>query len=363
MAKAKHDTRGKLRQKLAEIDKAIARYLGELDRADEVFEQTGAVLPEARMERSLRTLDHLQKEALRYRSVEHRMDETGKTQVSLTDPDARAMATTARMPRADHPLSVAHEVTMLGCDRDALSMMAAAANDVMASNELTALADKGYCKGEEIVASEEADFTCDNDLDVYVCPAGGNLTYRFTGPQDGNAIRTYWSGACADCIIKNKCTTGKERRVRRWEKEDSPDRVQDRLDADPTRLAVRSMTVAHPYGTIKSWRGATHFKMRRLKNVAPERALHVLAYNMTRVMKIIGIPAMIDAMKAQEASLSPKSVPHCSIRPRGIPPAPKAIVPAERTTPRQNAYKRRNLTSTTPRTEVPHRLQTLPTFP
>jgi hypothetical protein len=127
-SKAKNYTRGKLRQKLGEIDKAIERYLGELDCADEVFEQTGTVLPEARMERSLRKLNHLQKEALRYRSVEQRMDETGETQVALSDPDARSMATTARMPRivgcniqtaveADNHLIVAHEVTMLGFDR------------------------------------------------------------------------------------------------------------------------------------------------------------------------------------------------------------------------------------------------------
>jgi hypothetical protein len=331
-SKAKNYTRGKLRQKLGEIDKAIERYFGELDRADEVFEQTGTVLPEARMERTLRKLEHLQKEALRYRSIEQRMDETGETQVSLSDPDARSMATTARMPRivgynvqtaveADNHLIVAHEVTMLGFDRDALSMMAMAARDAMTTDQLTAIADKGYYKGEEIVASEEvgisvvvpkpmtsnaaargqfdkADFAYDSNLDVYVCPAGEKLIYRFTGQQDGKAIRSYWLGACAGCAIKEKCTTGKERRVRRWEKEDVLERVQERLDADPAQLAVRSMTVEHPYGTIKSWMGATHFKMRTLKNVATEMALHVLAYNMTRVMNMMGIPAMIAAMKA-----------------------------------------------------------------
>mgnify|MGYP005632359651 FL=1 len=331
-SKAKNYTRGKLRQKLGEIDKAIERYLGELDRADEVFKQTGTVLPEARMERTLRKLEHLQKEAVRYRSIEQCTDETGETQVSLSDPDARSMATTTRMPRivgcnvqtaieADNHLIVAHEVTMLGFDRDALSMMAVAANDIMVSNELTAIADKGYYKGEEIVASVEAaisvvvpkpmtsndaargqfdkaDFAYDPDLDVYVCPAGENLTYRFTGPQDGKAIRTYCSGACTDCVIKDKCTTSKERHVRGWKKDDVLERVQEKLDADPAQLAVRSMTVEHPYGTIKSWMGATHFKMRTLKNVATEMALHVLAYNMTRVMNLMGIPAMINAMKA-----------------------------------------------------------------
>ena len=331
-AKAKNYTRGKLRQKLSEINKAIERYLDELDRADEVFEQTGTVLPEARMERTLRKLEHLQKEAARYRSIEKRMDETGETQVSLSDPDARSMATTPRMPRvvgynvqtaveAENHLIVAHEVTMHGYDRDALSMMAMAARDAMAPDRIEAIADKGYYKSEEILACEQAgvavvvpkpqtsnasargqfdkaDFAYDAETDVYVCPAGEKLIYRFTGQQDGKAIRTYWSSNCEGCVIKDKCTNSKERRIRRWEHEDVLERVQQRLDKDPSQLAVRSMTVEHPYGTIKSWMGATHFKMRRLKNVATEMALHVLAYNMTRVMQIIGIPALLATMRA-----------------------------------------------------------------
>lgn len=331
-SKAKNYTRGKLRQKLGEIDKAIERYLSELDRADEVLETTGIALPEARIERTARKLAHLRKEAERYRSIESRMDETGETQVSLSDPDARSMATTARMPRvvgynvqtavdAENHLIVAHEVTMFGYDRDALSMMATAARDAMGADAIEAIADKGYYKSEEILACEQAgiavvvpkpltsnagargqfdkaDFAYDAQEDVYVCPAGAQLTYRFTGQQDGKAIRSYWSGACSECVLKDKCTTSKERRVRRWEHEDVLERVQKRLDDDPSKLAQRSMTVEHPYGTIKSWMGATHFKMRRLKNVATEMALHVLAYNMTRVMRLIGIPAMIDAMRA-----------------------------------------------------------------
>ncbi|MEM6891841.1 MAG: IS1182 family transposase [Pseudomonadota bacterium] len=331
-SKAKNYTRGKLRQKLGEIDKAIERYLGALDRADELFEQTGTVLPEARMERTLRKLEHLRKETTRYRSIEKRMNDTGETQVSLSDPDARSMATTPRMPRvvgyivqtaveAENHLIVAHEVTMHGYDRDALSMMAVAARDAMAADRIDAIADKGYYKSEEILACEEAgievvvpkpqtsnagargqfdkaDFNYDAEADVYVCPAGEELIYRFTGPQDGKAIRVYWSSNCANCTIKDKCTNGKQRRIRRWEHEDVLERVQQRLDKDPTQLTVRSMTVEHPYGTIKSWMGATHFKTRRLKNVATEMALHVLAYNMTRVMQIISVPALIAAMRA-----------------------------------------------------------------
>jgi transposase len=331
-AKAKNYTREKLRRKLGEIDAAIGKYLAELDRADEVQETTGIALPEARIDRATRKLAHLQKEAARYRAIEDRMEATGETQVSLSDPDARSMATTARMPRivgynvqsvveTEHHLIVAHEVTMHGYDRDALSAMAGAAREVMPTEQIEAIADKGYYKGEEIVACEasgvavvvpkpltsnagarglfdKADFSYLADEDVYRCPAGERLSYRFTGRQDGKDMRTYWSGACSGCALRNKCTTSKERRVRRWEHEDVLDRVQKRLDDDPSKLALRSMTVEHPFGTIKSWMGATHFKMRTLKNVATEMALHVLAYNMTRAMNIIGIPALINAIRA-----------------------------------------------------------------
>ncbi len=291
-----------------------------------MFEQTGGVTPEARMESALRKVEHLQKGAARYYSVEKRVNETGETQVSLSDPDARSMATTPRMPRvvgynvqtavdAENHLNVAHEVAMHGYDRDALSMMTIATRDAMGKNQLEAVADKGYFKSEEAGISvvvpkpqtsnararghfDKADFAYDAETDTYICPTQERLTYRFTGPQDGMAIRVYWADGCESCVIKDKCTKSQQRRIRQWEHEDVLERAQERLDKDATQLAVRSMTVEHPYGTTKSWMGATHFKMRRLKNVATEVVLHVLAYNMTCVMKIVGIPTLIAAMRA-----------------------------------------------------------------
>jgi transposase len=329
-AKAKNFTREKLTRKLGEIDAAIARYMAELDRADAAEAESGEPLPRARLERLMRKLTHLVGQAERFRAVEERMKESGETQISLSDPDARSMATTARMPRvvgynvqsvvdAEHHLIVAHEVTMHGHDRDALSTMAVAARDVMTADEIEAVADKGYYKSEEILASEEAgisvtiprsptsnagargrfdkaDFAYLAAGDVYRCPAGERLTYRFATKDDGKVMRVYWFGGCGGCALKDKCTTGKERRIRRWEHEDVLDRVQQRLEADPSKLALRSMTVEHPFGTIKSWMGATHFQMRRLKNVRTEMALHVLAYNMKRVIQILGIPTLLTAM-------------------------------------------------------------------
>jgi transposase len=331
-SKAKSYTRGKLKQKLGEIDEAIERYLMELDRADEALAKTGSTVPNSQIVRASRKLAHLQKEAERYRSIEERMDATGETQVSLSDPDAKSMTTTPRMPKvigynvqtaveAKHHLIVAHEVTTFGYDRDALSSMAIAAREAMGADKIEAIADKGYFKSEEILACEaagitatvskpltsgasakgrfdRADFAYNVDKDVYVCPAGEHLIYRSTSELDGKVQRLYYSSFCAGCVIKDKCTPSKERRIRRWEHEDVLDRMQQRIDDDPSKLALRSMTVEHPYGTIKAWMGNMHFKMRRLKNVATEMALHVLAYNMTRVMNIIGIAALISAMRA-----------------------------------------------------------------
>jgi transposase len=331
-AKARSYTREKLRRRLGEIDAAIDRYMGELDRADEVVAKTGMHPVEARISRVIKKLAHYRKEARTLRAIEERMDATGETQVSLTDPDCRAMATTSKQPRVvgynvqsvvetKHHLIVAHEVTNLGYDREALSMMAHAAKEVMASSEIEAIADKGYYSGEEIVAAEQAgvavtvskpntsnagaagrfdkaDFVYDGDRDAYRCPAGKWLTYHFTSELDGKMMRSYWTTACESCAIKHRCTTGKERRVRRWEHEDILERVQKRLDDDPSKIPLRSKTVEHPFGTIKAWMGATHFKMKTLRHVATEMALHVLAYNMTRVIAIFGVRGLVQAMRA-----------------------------------------------------------------
>jgi transposase len=331
-AKARSFTHEKLRRRMGEIDVATAKYMAELDRADEVLVKTGMRPLDTRLSRVIKKLAHYKKEGEALRAIEKRMVSTGETQVSLTDPDCRAMATTSKQPRivgynvqsvveTKHHLIVAHEVTNLGYDREALSMMAHAAKEVMASDAIEAIADKGYYSGEEIVAAEQAgvavtvskpntsnagavgrfdkaDFVYEADRDAYRCPAGEWLTYHFTSELDGKRMRSYWTTACESCVIKHRCTTGKERRVRGWEHEDILDRVQKRLDDDPGKIPLRSKTVEHPFGTIKAWMGATHFKMKTMKHVATEMALHVLVYNMTRVIAILGVAGPVRAIRA-----------------------------------------------------------------
>ncbi len=112
------------------------------------------------------------------------------------------------------------------------------------------------------------------------------------------ALRRYWTTACQTCAIKGQCTTGKERRITRWEHEHVLEAVQRRLDEHPEKMRQRRETVEHPFGTIKYWMGYTHFQMKTLKRVGTEMALHVLAYNLKRVMNIMGIGPLIAAMSA-----------------------------------------------------------------
>jgi macrodomain Ter protein organizer (MatP/YcbG family) len=133
--------------------------------------------------------------------------------------------------------------------------------------------------------------------DVYRCPAGEKLTYHMTTEQDGKMMRRYWTNACPSCPLKSKCTTGTERRrIPRWEHEHILEAAQRRLDANPQAMRQRRETVEHPFGTLKMRMGATHFLMKRLPKVATEMALDVLAYNLTRVMNIMGIQPLIAAM-------------------------------------------------------------------
>ncbi len=274
----------------------------------------------------------LKKEADKLAEVQAEKDRTGVNRISESDPDARSMAITSRHPRVvgynvqsavetEHHLIVAHEVTNIGSDRNAMSDMANQARDALGVEKLDAVADKGCYTGEEIVACEDDDITVtlpkvatsnakvrgrfdrsafiyDAEQDLYVCPAGEHLTPRMTRQEDGKVLHRYWTTACATCPVKHHCTPSKERRISRWEREDVLDRVKERLADKPDKMSMRRQTVEHPFGTIKAWMGSTHFKMRTLKHVATEMALHVLAYNMMRVIATIGAPELAKAIAA-----------------------------------------------------------------
>ena len=114
---------------------------------------------------------------------------------------------------------------------------------------------------------------------------------------EGKELNRYWSSNCQICSLKAKCTTGKSRRVTRWQHEATLEAMEARLAQNPEMMTIRKSTVEHPFGTIKSWMGATHFQMRTLKNVSTEMSLHVLAYNLKRVIKIIGIIPLMEAIR------------------------------------------------------------------
>jgi hypothetical protein len=142
------------------------------------------------------------------------------------------------------------------------------------------------------------DFIYLDERDTYICPAGHGLTYHMTTQEGDKQIRRYWTTECGSCALKAKCTTGPERRIPRWEHEHVLEAVQARLEADPQAMRRRRETVEHPFGTIKARMGATHFLMKTLPKVAAEMALHVLAYNLTRVMNIMGVKPLLAAIRA-----------------------------------------------------------------
>ena len=129
--------------------------------------------------------------------------------------------------------------------------------------------------------------------DVYRCPAGERLPYRYTNEEAGKVLRRYWTTACPKCSLKSQCTTGPEPRITRWEHEHLLEAVPQRLDANPRAMRQRRETVEHPFGTIKARMGATHFLTKTLPKVAAEMALSVLAYNLARAMNIVGVKPLL----------------------------------------------------------------------
>jgi transposase len=268
----------------------------------------------------------------RLKAIEKEMLAAPDQQVSFTDPDSRSMATSGRgsgmvgynvqtaVDTTNH-LIVAHELTNVGTDKSQLANMANQAKAVLQAERLEAFADRGYFKGEEILACDEAgitvtlpkpqtsdaksegrfgkqDFRYVAEEDIYICPAGEKLTHRFTNEENGLVLHRYWTDACRTCALKAQCTKGPQRRIRRWEHECVVEAVQARLDKNPDAMRTRRETVEHPFGTLKMRMGATHFLMKTLPKVATEMALHVLAYNLTRVMNIVGIKPFLAAIRA-----------------------------------------------------------------
>lgn len=222
---------------------------------------------------------------------------------------------------ARHHLIVAHEVTNVGNDRSQLYNMARQAKEALDVEALEVVADRGYFKGEEILACEQdsittylpkpltsgsvkkglfskRDFIYHAEDDEYECPAKERLIRRFTTEEKGQTIHKYWSSACPGCSIRSKCTTSKYRRVGRWEHEHVLDELEQRLDAEPGRMRVRRTTSEHPFGTLKAWMGATHFQTRTLPRVSTEMSLHVLAYNLRRVINIMGAKPLMAAIRS-----------------------------------------------------------------
>ena len=317
-------TPAKMQRRLAEIEAAVARYMAELDGAD--AEPGG----EERIEHLEQKLASLHAYMAELKIVDEQLRASPDGQVSLTDPDARSMNTRGSgivgynvqaAVEAGHHLVVAHDVVMTGSDRAQLSRMASAAREATGASSVEVVADRGYYSGQEVLACERAgiaahmpktitsnavadgrfgkdDFVYHSASDSYRCPAGQALTQHATSVENGMRIHIYWTSGCATCPLRAHCTTGKERRVRRWEHEHVLDAMEARLVRRPKLMQVRRSTVEHVFGTIKSWMGATHFLTRGLANVRTEISLQVLAYNLKRVINVVGIAPLITAIRA-----------------------------------------------------------------
>jgi transposase len=323
----KNFTRGKVERRRTQLEESVARYLAQLDTADRQEPSEALAAKTAHLKEKLAKLEE---EMAKLAAYEKQMLAAPDQQISLTDPDSRSMATSGRgsgvvgynvqvAVDTEHHLIVTHEVTNSGSDRAQLANIASQAKAVLGVDKLEAVADRGYFSGEQILACDRAgiaatlpkpmtsgieakgrfgkqDFVYLGDEDAYRCPAGEKLRYYYTNEENGLRLRRYWTNACRHCALKHRCTTGPQRRITRWEHEDVLEAVQKRLDKNPQAMRQRRETVEHPFGTMKARMGATHFLMKRLPKVATEMALHVLAYNLTRVMNILGVRPLLAAM-------------------------------------------------------------------
>jgi transposase len=323
----KNFTPHKLEARQQQLEQSIARYLADLERAD----RDPSLVPEKRVAHLKEKIDTVRQQMKKLGGIKCELEKSADQQVSLTDPDARSMATSGRgtgivgynvqtAVDSQNHLIVAHDVVNRGHDRTQLASMGEKAKEATGIKSLRVLADRGYFNGEEILKCEKADmtplvpkpltsnakadgrfdkrdFVYNKKRDEYRCPAGQRAIYRFTGVEKGMTLHRYWSSACPQCPIKSACTPSDYRRIARWEHEEVLERMQKRLDRMPQAGRLRRCTVEHTFGTLKAWMGATHFLTKTLPKVKTEISLHVLAYNLKRMIQIFGVPRLIAAIQ------------------------------------------------------------------
>jgi len=325
--KGRNFTDRRLKRAMKDIEKKIDAYLDELDENDEndpdEYRPTAEELKE-----KIKTLRERMK---KYKGLQKQMKESGESQISLTDPDSRSMPL-AGGPRTQvsynvqvsvdekHKLIVDHAVTNQVTDRSLLGQMAKRAKHILGVEELDVLADMGYYDGQQVKDCldegitpyipkpdtsankklglfTKKDFRYDPELDCYCCPAGQKLTFRFQREEKGRIRRYYATSACSNCSIKSKCTRSKTgRRISRWDYEEVMEEMQLRVQLCPDKVKLRKQLAEHPFGTIKHHMNQGHFLMKGLPNVGAEMSLSVLAYNLKRVIKILGVPTMVQAL-------------------------------------------------------------------
>ena len=316
-------TPAKIEKRKQQIEESIQRYLDALESADRTHPGE-FVAKTDRLEDKIKTL---REQMQRMNDLKQQLDRQPDKQISLTDTDSRSMMSQAKgtgvvgynvqvaVDTKNH-LIVAHEVTNVGSDRAQLT--------TMAKPRLRAYADRGYFNGPQIKGCadvgivpfvpkpmtsnakadgrfDKRDFIYIAKDDEYQCPAGQRAIYRFTREEGGLEIHRYWSSACPQCPIKAQCTPSDYRRISRWEHESVLEAMQRRLNLQPEAMTLRRCTVEHVFGTLKHWMGSTHFLTRRLVNVGTEMSLQVLAYNLKRVVKILGIARTMKAVTSMGA--------------------------------------------------------------
>jgi len=319
--KAKNYTVAKIKSNIKKTEDSIQKFMEQMDAADKA--ESGAksgVSPEK--------LAWFKARLAELKLIEQQVLAHPDKQISQTDPDARLLSSSRASSQVcynvqtavdtKHHLIVAHDIIST-TDRGHITQVAKLVQEAVGKNEITVHADKGYFSRLDIKDSYDIGVTAnvpksdtsgarkkgifnkslfvyDKQRDVYTCPIGNILPYQRTQKDGDKAEKIYVDHiACRDCKSRDKCTTSsyEPRKMKRWVHESIIDDMTKRFEQDPKLPTIRKQTAEHPFGTMKMWMGATHFLMKRKKNVATELNLSVLAYNLRRMINIWGVERLM----------------------------------------------------------------------